>query len=84
MKLLTTLFATLVLSTAALADGPNWDADKERTIDRNRNSDAGVGNGGERYNPTDGWHPTRDGEDGGWDRDPGNSKEHNQACNTSC
>ena len=83
-KLLLATTATIALSVAAFADNPNWDQSKANQIDRNRNSDAGIGNGGERYNPTDGWRETRDGEDGGWDRDPGNSGDHNQACDTSC
>lgn len=77
----------LVMSFAAVAasaDGKNWDAEKANQIDINRNSDAGMGNGGERV-PKQGpdagtWQPTWYGEDGPDDMDPGGSQDMNQAC----
>lgn len=75
--------AALVVSFAApsFADNANWSASKAKQIDANRNSDAGIGNGGERRRPRNGqWLPTRYGEDGGLDVDPGNSGDNNNAC----
>ena len=76
------LAATLAVASAsvALADGPNWTTEKATQVDENRNSNAGIGNGGERNRPNGVWQPTTYGEDGGWDVDPGNSGDHNQAC----
>lgn len=80
IKTILVSFFCLILSMGiAAADSANWDAAKQAQMNVNRNSDAGDGNGGERYNRRDGWRDTVDGEDGGWDRDPGNSKDHNQA-----
>ena len=59
--------------------GKNWTAEKSATIDRNRASNAGRGDGGERYYWGT-WQFTLWGEDGPMDRDPGNSEGVNQAC----
>ena len=76
------LAATLAVASAsvALADGPNWTEEKATQVDENRNSNAGIGNGGERIRRNGEWTATTNGEDGGQDVDPGNSGEHNQAC----
>lgn len=72
-----------------MADNANWSTDKADQVEANRNSDAGIGNGGER-NFRGTWGPTIQGEDGRLDVDPGNSSNHNQACtggsvaDTSC
>jgi hypothetical protein len=78
----TALAATLVVAAAsvALADNPNWSEEKAAQVDANRNSDAGIGNGGERLRRNGTWGSTTNGEDGGQDVDPGNSSDHNQAC----
>ena len=75
------LTAALVfgVSTPIFANGKNWSADKSTTVDRNRNSNAGIGNAGERfYNGV--WEDTWWGEDGPLDLDPGASGDHNQSC----
>lgn len=78
-------------ATGSFADGKNWSDDKANQVDANRNSDAGIGNGGERQRRGN-WRPTLWGEDGPADVDPGNSGDHNNACgddgvhpkNTAC
>jgi len=71
------LVVTPILATA---DSANWSPEKAAAVDVNRNSDAGIGNGGERNHYRKGWIPTRWGEDGPADRDPGNSAGNNNAC----
>ena len=75
------LTAALVVgvSTPIFADGKNWSAEKAATVDKNRNSDAGIGNHGER-NFYGFWEDTLWGEDGPMDIDRGASSDHNQAC----
>jgi hypothetical protein len=51
------------------------------TLEQTINSDAGIGNGGERKVKGE-WVPTINGEDGGQDVDPGNSGGNNNACPT--
>ena len=83
MKKFTLLLSALVLAASSgsvMADNANWSTQKARTVDANRNSDAGIGNGGERRIFSGNWVPTYYGEDGRRDIDPGNSRAHNQAC----
>ena len=79
----TLLISTLLIASTggAFADSKNWSAAKKQQIEVNRNSDAGIGNGGERkyYGR---WRATIYGEDGPMDRDPGGSEGVNQACST--
>ncbi|MBF9031199.1 hypothetical protein HKCCE3408_12425 [Rhodobacterales bacterium HKCCE3408] len=65
--------------TPALADNPNWSDAQAEHVDAARNSDAGIGNGGERH-PTGEWVDTIYGEDGPQDVDPGRSGDRNRAC----
>ena len=43
------LAAVLLVATTnvALADNPNWSADKAAQVEQNRNTNSGIGNGGE-------------------------------------
>ena len=82
MKKFLFVLSALALAASAgsvMADNPNWSAERAAEIDANRNSDAGIGNGGERVNAGN-WSSTSRGEDGGLDVDPGNSGGNNQAC----
>ena len=89
LKRFTTLVAvlgTLLFAGSALAGKGNDKAppglDKLGTsLEATINSDAGIGNGGERKRRGD-WVATRNGEDGGQEVDPGNSAGNNQACVT--
>ena len=72
------------VSLPAGADSGNWSAAKRDQINVNRNSNAGVGNGGEARltrGPSGNWASTTFGEDGLYDRDPGRSQMHNRAAN---
>lgn len=84
MKKLTILALSSIvafgISGPVFADSANWDADKASQIEDNRNSNAGIGNGGEKQKKNGDWTATKNGEDGGQDVDPGNSGDHNQAC----
>lgn len=81
--LLASTCVTLALMAPAIsmADSANWTAEKAAQVDANRNSDAGIGNGGERK-VRGKWRATLWGEDGPMDVDPGNSGDHNQACSS--
>ncbi len=92
MKVITNIMiagAMSILASAAVADGKNWSAEKSEKIETNRESDAGRGNGGERYLDSL-WQFTLFGEDGPMDQDPGASEGKNKACSgghfmaTSC
>jgi hypothetical protein len=81
-----TLSSTLVFAGAALAGKGNGKepaglAKHGITLEQTINSNAGIGNGGERKRQEN-WIPTRNGEDGGQDVDPGNSGDNNNACPT--
>lgn len=74
-KIFTSLVvATLIATPAAVfADNPNWSEDKAGQVDQNRNTNSGLGNGGERQKNNGDWVATNKGETGGRDQDPGNS-----------
>lgn len=72
----------VTFSAVVLADSPNWSDSKRDRMNTNRNSDAGVGNGGEvriTEQSSDNWAPAVSGEDGLYDSDPGNSSGRNRA-----
>lgn len=77
------VFAAGALSPEGRADSPRWNYQKIDQIEINRNSNAGIGNGGEvrgDLNPPHGpWHEATNGEDGLWDHDPGRSWGRNRA-----
>ena len=80
MLRMTLAMGLIVASTqAGLADGKNWTAEKAAQIDTNRTSNAGLGDGGERFFKGT-WQGTIYGEDGPMDMDPGNSGSVNQVC----
>lgn len=81
--LLTTIISGFAICVAApsIGDGKNWSEDKAAQVEANRNSNAGIGNGGERKKDGE-WQATVNGEDGGGDVDPGNSGDNNNACPT--
>ncbi len=82
MKVITIIMiagAMSIVASAAVADGKNWSSEKSAKIKVNRESNAGIGNGGERYFQDD-WQATLYGEDGPMDRDPGGSEGMNQSC----
>ena len=57
-----TIGVIAVLSAPAMADSPNWDQTKIDQVEKNRNTNCGVGNGGEDK-VVDGYRsvPTEDG-----------------------
>lgn len=74
--------SAVVFSSTADADSARWSAEKRDQVNVSRNSDAGVGNGGEArigLGPSDNWVGTTNGEDGWYDRDPGGSEGRNEA-----
>ncbi|MGR3802534.1 hypothetical protein [Marinibacterium profundimaris] len=84
MKILHTTAVVAFISVSAIspvaADSANWSEEKAAKVDANRNSNAGIGNGGERKTDEGDWVATNNGEDGSRDVDPGNSAGNNQAC----
>jgi hypothetical protein len=61
--------------TATLADSANWDAEKAAQVDRDRNTNSGLGNGGEAL-VGGAWVPLASEETSGFrrrDQDPGNA-----------
>ena len=71
--------AAFVLPQLAVADNENWSEEKAATVEQNRNTDSGLGNGGEREKKGGGCcRSTKNGELGGQDLDPGNSGAQDQ------
>ena len=69
------IFAFLV--SAALADSINWSDEKKVQVSQNRDTNSGLGNGGEVQKSRTGWRSTGE-ETDDTDDDPGNSGNNSQ------
>jgi penicillin-binding protein 1A len=44
------MFGAALFGTSVFADNPNWSPEKKQQVEQNRNSNSGLGNGGEARN----------------------------------